>query len=185
MKSAVFLDRDGTINEEVEYLSDPDDLCLIPGTAEAIRLLNCAGIPAIVVTNQAGVGRCYFSEDRVEAIHEELARQLSAHGAHLDAIYYCPHHPDGGCACRKPEPGMLEQAAREHALDLPRSFMVGDKVSDLSAGRRAGCQTVLVLTGYGEESREAFRGVDFEPDHIGPNLLDAVRWILAQAAEAP
>ena len=185
MKWAVFLDRDGTINEEVEYLSDPSDLCLIRGAAEAIRLLNDAGIPTIVVTNQAGVGRGYFPEGRVVAVHEKLTEQLTAHGARLDAFYYCPHHPDDGCACRKPQPGMLEQAAREQRLDLRRSFVVGDKVSDLEAGRRANCRTVLVLTGYGAQAQVTFRGSDFQPDHIARDLLDAVRWILDREGPAP
>jgi D-glycero-D-manno-heptose 1,7-bisphosphate phosphatase len=180
MKWAVFLDRDGTINEEVEYLDDPDELRLIPGAAEAIHFLNQAGVPAIVVTNQAGVGRGYFSEARVEAIHQQLAKQLAAHDARLDAIYYCPHHPDEGCDCRKPKPGMLKGAAREHGLDLSRSFAVGDKVSDLEAGRRAGCRTVLVLTGYGTEAQEAFKHSDFQPDFTARDLLEAVRWVLAQ-----
>lgn len=180
MKWAVFLDRDGTINEEVEYLDDPQDLRLIPGAVEAIRLLNEAGVPAIVVTNQAGVGRGYFSEARVEAIHQQLAKQLAAHGAHLDATYYCPHHPDEGCDCRKPNPGMLKRAAQEHDIDLGRSFAVGDKVSDLEAGRRAGCRTVLVLTGYGAEAQESFKRSDFQPDFNARDLLQAVRWMLAQ-----
>lgn len=180
MKWAVFLDRDGTINEEVEYLDDPEDLRLIPGAAEAIRLLNQARVPAIVVTNQAGVGRGYFSEARVEAIHQQLTKQLAAHGARLDAVYYCPHHPDEGCDCRKPNPGMLKRAAQEHGIDLGRSFAVGDKVSDLEAGRRAGCRTVLVLTGYGAEAQEVFKRGDFQPDFTARDLLEAVRWILAQ-----
>jgi len=180
MKWAVFLDRDGTINEEVGYLSEPEELHLIPGAAEAIRLLNRAGVLAIVVTNQSGVGRGYFSEARVKAIHEQLAMQLAAYGAHLDAIYYCPHHPDKGCDCRKPKPGMLKRAAEEHSIALDRSFAVGDKVSDLEAGRRAGCRTVLVLTGYGMEARKAFKHSDFQPDYIARDLLGAVRWILAQ-----
>ena len=179
-KPAVFLDRDGTINEEVEYLSDPGDLRLIAGAAGAIRLLNVAGMPAVVVSNQAGVGRGYFSEESVRAVNEELAKRLAAKGARLDAIYYCPHHPDEGCACRKPEPGMLLQAAREQGLDLQRSYMVGDKVSDLDAGRRAGCRTVLVLTGYGAEAREAYESSDTQPDHVSEDLLDAVKWILGQ-----
>lgn len=180
MKWAVFLDRDGTINEEVGYLDNPADLRLIPGAAEAIRLLNDAGVPVIVVTNQAGIGRGYFSEARVKAIHERLAKLLAAHGAHLNAIYYCPHHPDDGCDCRKPNPGMLKRAAEEHGIDLGRSFVVGDKVSDVEAGRRAGCRTVLVLTGYGTEAQEMFKRLDFQPNFTARDLLEAVRWILTQ-----
>ena len=174
------MDRDGTINEEVEYLSRPGDVRLIPGAAEAIRLLNEAGVPAIVVTNQAGVGRGYLSEAEVAEIHNELARQLADQGAHLDAIYHCPHRPDDGCDCRKPKPGMLEKAARDFGLALKRCFVMGDKVSDLEAGDRVGCRTVLVLTGYGVESREKFRNYGFEPDFVAEDLLGAVKWVLGE-----
>lgn len=180
MRWAVFLDRDGTINDEVEYLDCPEGLRLIPGAVQAIRLLNQAGIAAILVTNQAGVGRGYFPETKVREIHAQLTRQLAAYGVHLDAIYYCPHHPDDGCDCRKPKPGMLKRAAEEQGLDLGRSFTVGDKVSDLEAGHRVGCRTVLVLTGYGTEAREAFKSSDFQPDHIASDLFEAVQWILSQ-----
>jgi D-glycero-D-manno-heptose 1,7-bisphosphate phosphatase len=185
VKGAVFLDRDGTINEEVEYLNDPQQLRLIPGAAQAIRDLNEAGVPVILTTNQAGIGRGYFSEDTVRAIHQELSSRLAAHGAHLDAIYHCPHHPDEGCDCRKPRPGMLIRAAEEHGLDLGQSFVAGDKVSDLDAGRRVGCRTVLVLTGYGSEQRDAFDQCGFQPDHVSDDLLAAVGWILAQERELP
>jgi histidinol-phosphate phosphatase family protein len=180
MRVTVFLDRDGTINEEVGYLDDPGRLHLISGTAEAIRLLNEAGILVIVISNQAGVGRGYFSTATVEAIHQEMARQLAMNGAWVDAIYYCPHHPNEGCQCRKPEAGMLLQAVRKHGIDTRRAFMVGDKMSDLYAGRRVGCRTVLVLTGYGEQAREVFNNSIFQPDHISSNLYDAVKWILAR-----
>ncbi len=176
----MFLDRDGTINEEVGHLGDPDRLRLISGSAEAIRLLNDAGILVIVVSNQAGVGRGYFSTATVEAIHQEMARQLAVNGAWVDAIYYCPHHPDEGCQCRKPEAGMLVQAIREHGIDTRQAFIVGDKVSDLYAGRRVGCRTVLVLTGYGGRAREVFNNSIFQPDHISSNLYDAAKWILAR-----
>jgi D-glycero-D-manno-heptose 1,7-bisphosphate phosphatase len=180
MRGAVFLDRDGTINEEVHYLDDPDRLNLIPGAAEAIRLLNEADILTIVVSNQAGVGRGYFSATTVEAIHEQLAKQLFGHGAHIDAIYYCVHHPNEGCDCRKPKTGMLKQAAREHSIDTHLSFAVGDKVSDLEAGRQVGCQTVLVLTGHGEKARESLQATYFRPDYVSLDLRDAVSWIMAQ-----
>ncbi len=178
LREAVFLDRDGTVNEEVEYLAEPARLRLIPGAALAIRLLNEAGILAIVITNQAGVGRGYFSGGAVEAVHAELAMQLGTHGARLDAIYHCPHHPDAGCACRKPGIGMLERAAAEHGVDMERSIVVGDKASDLEAGRRAGCRTILVLTGYGTETRERLDGSDEQPDFVADDILDAVRWLL-------
>lgn len=180
MKWAVFLDRDGTINKELEYLNDPKDLRLIPGAAEAIRVLNETGVPVVLVTNQAGIGRGYFSEVRLKEIRQELARRLAANDAHLDAIYYCPHHPDEGCDCRKPNTGMLVRAAQRHDIDLQRSFVVGDKIGDLDAGRRVGCRTVLVLTGYGMGAREHFKSSNYQPDFTAQNLLEAARWILAQ-----
>ncbi|MCL5959592.1 MAG: HAD family hydrolase [Chloroflexi bacterium] len=180
MKWAVFLDRDGTINEEVEYLGDPRDLRLSSGAIEGIRLLNQAGVSAIVISNQAGVGRGYFSVAAVEAVHQRLEEQLSSHEAHVDAIYYCPHHPEDGCDCRKPKSGLVKRAAEDHGIDLGSSFIVGDKETDLEAGRRVGCRTVLVLTGYGLQEREALKGGKVQPDHISADLLDAVKWILAQ-----
>lgn len=182
MKWAVFVDRDGTINEEVEYLNVPEDLRLIPGAAEAIRLLNEARVLVIVVTNQAGIGRGYFPEARLIRIHQELAKRLATHGARLDAIYYCPHRPDEGCACRKPNPGMLVQAAEKYAINLKHSFMVGDKRSDLEAGHRAGCRTVLTLTGYGLQTREILGNTHLTPDYVARYLLEAVKWILMQEA---
>lgn len=184
MRWAVFLDRDGTLNDEVEYLHEPDQLRLLPGAARAVRLLNRAAVLVILVTNQAGIGRGYYSEAAMRALHRELAARLAARGAHLDAIYHCPHHPDDDCDCRKPKPGMLLRAAAEHDIDLRRSFVIGDKMSDLEAGRRAGSNTILVLTGYGREERQAFQGRDFQPDHIGQDLLAAVRWILAREASS-
>ncbi len=181
MNWAVFLDRDGTVNEEVEYLGEPERLALIPGAAEGIRLLNKARIPVILVTNQSAIGRGFFPESRLASIHRELSRQLDEQGAFLDAIHYCPHHPDDGCACRKPNPGMLEQAARELGKNLAASFIVGDTLTDLEAGRRVGCRAVLVLTGHGARERESLKDAGFEPDRISADLLDAVQWILAEA----
>lgn len=179
-RPAVFLDRDGTINEEVEYLSDPDQLRLIPGVVEAIKLLNREGIPVFVVTNQAGVGRGYFTIQDAEAVNQRLTRVLEAHGARLSGIDLCPHHPDDACDCRKPRAGMILRAAERHGFDLARSFMVGDKRSDLIAGRNAGCQTVLVLTGYGGAERLRCEGIGERPDWIAADLLDATRWIMEQ-----
>lgn len=181
----VFLDRDGTINEEVSYLSRPDQLRLIAGAAEAIKQLKHAGLKVVIVTNQAGVARGYFSEPALQQIHLELEKMLRAQEAHIDAIYYCPHHPTAGigvykinCSCRKPKPGLLERAARELSLDLHQSFMAGDKPADLQAGEVVGCRTILVRTGYGLESEKELTGGEFQPDHIADDLLEASRWIL-------
>lgn len=182
---AVFLDRDGTIDKEVDYLNSVDDLVLIPGAAEAIRMLNQNSIKVIIATNQAGIAKGYLSEKTVEEIHRELKRKLEEEGAFVDAIYYCPHHPDFGgvkykvnCACRKPEPGMFKQAAAEHNLDLANSYSIGDKIDDLLAGKRVGGKTILVLTGYGNEEKQRLT-TDNRPDYIADNLLSAVKWIIS------
>jgi D-glycero-D-manno-heptose 1,7-bisphosphate phosphatase len=160
----VFLDRDGTVNVEVHYLSEPRQLELLPTVAETISTLNAQGIAVVVVTNQAGVARGYFPEHRLEEIHQRLKQILAEQNAKIDGVYYCPHHPTAGlgkyqmqCDCRKPMPGMLQQAARELNLDLSRSLMIGDRDSDLEAGANAGCQTALVRTGYGEVTSAAPR----------------------------
>ena len=155
-RAAVFLDRDGTVIEEVNYLSHPDQVQLLPGAAAAIRKVNERGIPVVVVTNQAGVARGFFSESRISEVHVRLDTLLAESGARIDAYYACPHHPEGVvepyrvvCACRKPKPGLLCRAALELGLDLSSSCMIGDKLSDLEAGALAGCRSILVRTGYG------------------------------------
>ncbi len=156
MKPAVFLDRDGTLNEEVDYLSDPDQLVLIPGAAAAVAKLNARGIPVVVVTNQSGIGRGKYGWRDFAAVMSRMDSLLAGHRARIDAVYAAPHHEKGQGEYavadhpdRKPNPGMLLKAAEEHGLDLSRSWMVGDKALDLEAGRRAGCRVALVRTGYG------------------------------------
>ncbi len=155
-KRAVFLDRDGTINEEREYLHRVADFAFIPGVPEAIARLKRAGFVVIVVTTQSGIGRGYYDEAALCALHRHLDRELAAFGAAVDAYYFCPHHPQHGvgeyrreCACRKPLPGMLLQAATDLGIDLAASYMIGDKLADVEAGLAAGCQPLLVRTGYG------------------------------------
>ena len=161
-RPAVFLDRDGTVNVEVHYLSLAEQIDLLPTVAETISMLNSRGIPVVIVTNQAGIARGYFPEHRLIAIHDHLRRILADKNARIDGIYYCPHHPSAGlgeyrkvCDCRKPMPGMLIRAAEDLAIDLTRSLMIGDRESDLQAGANAGCQTALVTTGYGIETSAA------------------------------
>jgi D,D-heptose 1,7-bisphosphate phosphatase len=156
---AVFLDRDGTINEEVGYLDRMEKLQLIPGAAEAIRRINKSGMKAVVVSNQSGVARGFFEENFVTQVHARLREMLRAEGALIDAFYFCPHHPTEGraeylkvCDCRKPAPGMLLRAAEELRIDPNRSYMVGDTLKDIEAGARAGAKGILVRTGYGEEA---------------------------------
>jgi D-glycero-D-manno-heptose 1,7-bisphosphate phosphatase len=191
-RPAVFIDRDGTLTEEVGYVNHPSRLQLLPRAAEAIRRLNTAGVAAVVVTNQAGIARGYFSESVLHAVHDALRAQLASAGARLDGLYACVHHPSEGeapyrsdCDCRKPRPGLLQRAARDLGLDLARSTMVGDKASDLVPARAVGADAVLVLTGYGrgewEYRREHFT---VQPDHVATDLLDAVEWTLARRVAA-
>jgi len=155
-RSALFLDRDGVIIEETGYLHEPDQARLIPRAAEGIARANAAGIPVVVVTNQAGVARGYYGEADVRAVHARIDELLAPHGARIDRYYYCPHHPTAGqgvyrvdCSCRKPQPGMLLQAAAELGLELPTCVLVGDKLSDLQAAWAVGCRALLVTSGYG------------------------------------
>jgi len=173
---AVFLDRDGVINVEKGYLHRIEDLEFLPGAPEAIRLLKEAGFLVIVVTNQSGVARGYYSMEAVTLLHRHMADALAARGASVDAWYVCPHHPEHGdeCSCRKPLPGMIEQAAADFRIDPARSYMIGDKSSDVAAGLAAGCRSLLVGTGYGAEQSGAV------PDHVPvfANLLEAAQAIV-------
>ncbi|MBL0313288.1 MAG: HAD family hydrolase [Holophagaceae bacterium] len=178
-RAAIFLDRDGTLNEEVDYLHKPEELVLIPGAAQAVAKLNALGIPIAVVTNQSGIGRGYFGFDEFNEVTARMAHLLAEAGAHLDAVYVAPHHEMGQGEFahpdhpeRKPNAGMLTRAAQEHGLDLSRSWMVGDKESDLEAGRRAGCRVALVRTGYGKSVDGSLA------DLVAEDLSEAVDRIL-------
>jgi D-glycero-D-manno-heptose 1,7-bisphosphate phosphatase len=185
---ALLVDRDGTICEEVGYLASAERLRLIPGSAAALRRAREAGFRTVIVTNQSGVARGLLDESAVDEIHEELRRLLRLEGALVDAIYYCPHHPEHGddryrrdCDCRKPRPGMLLRAARELGLNLAASYTIGDRVRDLIAGHRVGTRTVLVRTGYGAREVEYHASGDaFRPDHVAADLAEAVDWILTR-----
>lgn len=180
MRRAAFLDRDGTINVEKEYLYQVKDFEFIPGVPEAILKLNQAGYMVIVVTNQSGVARGYYTEDDVLNLHRHIAGELKQVGAHIDAWFFCPHHPDGRgsyalpCKCRKPSPGMLLEASRRHDIDLENSVMIGDKLADIDAGKAAGCHTVLVRTGYGADEEQY---VDLQTS-VCDDLLSAVKLLL-------
>ena len=180
-RTAVFLDRDGTVTEEVGYLNHWKRFRLLPGVGGAIRRLNEASLPVIVVTNQSGVGRGYFPEDLVRDVHERMSSELFNAGARLDGVYFCPHVPTDECSCRKPRTGMLEQAARELRLDLKSSFVVGDRHSDVELAHRAGARSILVRTGYGE-GELAWHAKDWprQPEFVAADLLDAVNWILKE-----
>jgi D-glycero-D-manno-heptose 1,7-bisphosphate phosphatase len=178
---AVFLDRDGTISEEVGYLSDASLFRMFPFAAGAIRRLNDANLPVIVVTNQSGVGRGLFAESMVHTVHQEMTRQLIEVGAHLNAIYYCPHTSEDECECRKPKPGLLQRAVREHAVDLRRSFVVGDRYGDVELAHGVGARGILVRTGYGDEDlRQNGASWPKQPDFVADDLAAAVDWILRE-----
>ncbi len=184
-RRAVFIDRDGTISEEVGYVNHVSRYRVFPYAAEAIRTLNQTGWLAILVTNQAGVARGYFREELIGEVHNSLTAELARGGGRLDAIYYCPHHPSVGeapyrqnCDCRKPKPGLLFRAAEEFGLDLAECWMVGDRYSDTELARNAGARAAFVLSGYGrgewEHQRDAWK---HQPDLVAENLLEAVRAI--------
>lgn len=185
-RKAVFLDRDGTINVEKDYLYRIEDFEFIEGAVDAIRALKESGFLVIVVTNQSGVARGFYTLDDVATLHGHIQDELGRAGTRIDAFYACPHHPDAGagtytrdCDCRKGNPGMLLQAAREHHVDLQTSFMVGDKLADVEAGVRAGCHAILVQTGYADEAAVADR---YPGTPVCSDLIAAVRYILDKSA---
>jgi D-glycero-D-manno-heptose 1,7-bisphosphate phosphatase len=180
---AVFLDRDGTILDEVGYLNHISRFHLYPFAAAAIRRLNDVGLPVVVVTNQSGVARGFFPESLVHETHEKLRAALAREGAHVDAFYFCPHLAADNCTCRKPLPGMLERAAREHNLSLTGSFVVGDRYADMELAHAAGCRSILVLTGYGTGDHYYHQETwPRQPDHVTQNLEMAVDIILKELA---
>jgi D-glycero-D-manno-heptose 1,7-bisphosphate phosphatase len=186
---AVFLDRDGTINEEVGYLDSIDKLKLFPNAAAAIRIINESGMKAVVMSNQSGIARGYFTEEFVGTVHTHIQKTLRERGAFIDAFYYCPHHPTDGlgaylqsCSCRKPEAGMLIAASEDLDIDLAKSYTVGDMSKDIQVAGKVGAKGVLVKTGYGVNTIEK----DFtpgsaevvRPDYIAEDILDAITWIM-------
>ena len=183
LRPAVFLDRDGTIAEEVGYLNHVSRFRMFPFAAAAVRRLNEAGFPVIVVTNQSGVGRGYFPESLVHRVNELMSEQFAKAGAKIEAVYYCPHISADNCACRKPNTGMLDRAASEHALDLHRSFVVGDRYGDVELARNAGASSILVSTGYGE-GELAWHSAKWrrQPDFIADDLAHAAEWILRKGS---
>ena len=185
-RPAVFIDRDGTISEEVGYVNHPSRFRLFPYSAEAIKLLNYSGWLAILITNQAGVARGYFSEDVIVSVHDRLKSDLEVEAAKLDAVYYCAHHPTVGeppyrveCDCRKPKTGLIDCATKDFKIDLPASWVIGDRYSDIELARNAGLHSAFVLSGYGRGEWEYQRGSwKHEPDLVSENLLEAVKIIV-------
>jgi len=190
VKPAVFLDRDGTLIEDVGYLDRLDRIALFPWTVDAIRALNRSGLVVVVITNQSGIARGFFTEAFVEETHHRLGALVAAGGAHIDAYYYCPHHPDGSveayrrhCDCRKPASGLVEKAVRDLGLDPARSFVVGDKWLDVGLARSVGARGILVRTGTGA-AEEARPQPGVSTDAIVDNLIGAVSWILLNPPSA-
>jgi D-glycero-D-manno-heptose 1,7-bisphosphate phosphatase len=181
LRPAVFLDRDGTICEEMGYLNHISRLHIFPFAAGAISKLNNAGLPVIVVTNQSGISRRIFPESLVNQIHERISQELSAAGARVDGYYHCPHTKQDDCNCRKPLPGLLQRAAREHGLRLDRSFVVGDRYADVELAHGVGGRGVLVLTGYGRGEYELHRQEwPRQPDFVAESLSEAMDAILGE-----
>jgi D-glycero-D-manno-heptose 1,7-bisphosphate phosphatase len=190
MRAAAFLDRDGTIIEDVDYLRRLEDFRMLPGAPDGILALNRAGIPVVVVTNQSAVARGYITEEFVSIVHRHLASELSRGGAHVDAFYYCPHHPAGTvpgfrceCTCRKPGTGMLSRAASELGIDLAASYLVGDKLLDIETARRAGARGILVTTGCGAGELGRLPAARLAaPAHVASDLVEAATWIVQDLA---
>ncbi len=184
-KTAVFLDRDGTINEQMGYINHISRFHLLENAAAGIRLLNRAGLPVVVVSNQSGLARGYFPASLLEEVNRRMEELLAAEGARLDAVYCCPHHPEARvaelakkCDCRKPGPGLLLRAAADLNLDLGRSYVVGDRWSDLKTAAAVGAKGVLVLTGYGRGEAEYIGPAqELKPHFIARDLLEAAQWI--------
>ncbi|HXK62034.1 MAG TPA: HAD-IIIA family hydrolase [Acidobacteriota bacterium] len=181
---AVFLDRDGTIIEEVNYLSRIDQIEVYPFSPLALRRLREAGFLIVVISNQSAVARGYLDENELDLIHQEISNRLRKQGAWIDAFYYCPHYVDAAvekyrlaCHCRKPAPGMILRAASDLHIDLPSSFVVGDRASDIGAARSAGCRSVLVKTGYGNNAIPQLG--ELQPDYVAADLLEAAEWIIS------
>ncbi len=185
-RPAIFMDRDGTVNEQMGYINHIRRFVLLPGSAEAISLLNQHGFLAIIVSNQSGVARGYFPIDLVYEVNDHMERLLRREGAVLDGILFCPHYPDGkvpeysrSCDCRKPRTGLIEQACRQFAIDMPSSYVIGDRCSDMELASRSGLKGILVKTGYGlGDLKYVVPASPYQPFHVAEDLLDAVRWIV-------
>jgi D-glycero-D-manno-heptose 1,7-bisphosphate phosphatase len=177
---AVFFDRDGTLIDDVGYPRDPAGVRLVDGAAEALAALRQAGFRLVVVSNQSGIGRGLVTEDEARSVHERFVSEFERHGVRLDDVRYCPHAPEAGCDCRKPAPGLLLAAADDLGLDLDASFMVGDKSSDVEAGHRAGCRTILLAP----DGRAADRGPSTGADHVAHGWADVVGFVLGSRVRA-
>jgi len=178
-KKAVFLDRDGTLAPDVPYCSRPEDFNLFEDVPRGIKKLNDNGFIVIVITNQSGIARGYFTEEKLSKIHDKLKRELNEVGAYVDGIYYCPHHPDDGCNCRKPSIGLFEKAIKDYDIDVKSSYLIGDRMLDIEAGYRIGCKNILVPeNNHKEKVMKELERSKIKPDKICKNFDEAVYWIL-------
>ncbi|KKM99488.1 hypothetical protein LCGC14_1147430 [marine sediment metagenome] len=174
---AIFLDRDGVLNKEVGYLSNPNEFIFLEGSIEALKILKQKDYLLIVITNQAAVARGFLTVETLQVIHNKMVKILKENKISLDGIYYCPHHPEftGSCDCRKPNPGMILEAKKKYNIDLDKSYMVGDTLNDIQTGIAAKCKTILVLTGYGKEEQKKIGSV--KPNMIFKNLFEFAKHI--------
>ncbi|HMA62042.1 MAG TPA: D-glycero-beta-D-manno-heptose 1,7-bisphosphate 7-phosphatase [bacterium] len=184
MNRAVFLDRDGTLNyDSKDYVKSVEEFKIFKNTPAAIRKLTDAGFLIIVITNQSGISRGYFSEEELERMHQKLRQKVDEAGGRIDAIYYCPHHPDDNCNCRKPGPENINKAAKRFDINLANSYFIGDSKKDIVAGKKAGCKTVLVKTGIKDYSEKAIQNWEIQPDSIFSDILGAAKMITGQHSE--
>ena len=190
-RPAVFIDRDGTINEQMGYINHVSRFVLLPGTAEGIRLLNRHQYLAIIVSNQSGVARGYFPMELIDRVHAHMKDLLAKEGANIDGIFFCPHYPRGivpeysvECDCRKPGTGLVQKACEEFDIDMKNSYVIGDRCSDIELAERSNLQGIMVTTGYGLGDIEyVLPHKTFKPRHIAKDLLHAVRWIIEQGVK--
>jgi len=175
---AVFLDRDGTLNQSVPYLDDYSKFIFYSDTIEALQLLDSHGFMIVIITNQSGIGRGFFSTKKLDKIHNQMKLALESQKIPLSGIFFCPHTPEENCQCRKPNIGMLEKASEELLIDPLTSYFVGDRLSDIQAGQSFGCSSILVMTGYGESESNMIKDEDIKPDNISENILEAAKWIV-------
>lgn len=174
---AIFIDRDGTINVNFGYISNPSDFKAYPSVSKGIKLLRDNDFRIIVITNQSGIARGYFSEETLDKIHQRMENILAEQGAATDAIYYCPHHPNDKCNCRKPNTGLFEKAIEDFDIDVKNSFIIGDRMLDIEAGYKIGCKTVLIPEDKEKIKKEMSKS-DIDPDFICDDFLSGVKWIL-------
>jgi histidinol-phosphate phosphatase family protein len=177
LSKVIFLDRDGTIIEDKVFLGNPDEIEFFPGAIEAIKILRRLGYKIVVISNQSGIGRGILTKKMVNQVNESFLRSLKGKDAPVDALFFCPHHPDDNCDCRKPKTGMIKKAATELKLDLKDAVVIGDHLCDIELGKNIGAKTVLVLTGHGKKELDESENAHIEPDFVAKDLLDAANWI--------